>query len=122
MIQLLRPDTMTLAKPSKYNPARGGHAPTDLRNSFLDAVDIIEKWGAGEPEPTVELRDHQIPVMRIIGLLWNCRDILAYGVCQQIDDMIRSPQSFRSGSTYAQGARQLKRLLDSRRTTTGARG
>jgi hypothetical protein len=85
-------------------------------------VDIIEKWGDGEPEPTVELRDHQIPVTRVIGLLWNCRDILAYGVCQQINDMIRRPDSLRSGSTYAQAARQLKRLLDSRRTTTEARG
>lgn len=106
---------------SRYNPSRGGRAPRDLRNSFLDAVDIVEKWGAGEPEPTVELRDHQVPVTRIIGLLWNCRDTLACDVCQQIHDMLRRPDTFRSGSTYAQAARQLKRFLESRRQTEASR-
>ena len=105
---------MPLPRVSQYNPARGGHAPGDLRDSFLDAVDIIEKWGSSALEPTVELRDHQVPVTRVIGLLWNCRDILALGACRQINDMIGGPDSFGAGSTYAQAARKLKRLLDSR--------
>jgi hypothetical protein len=102
---------MSAIKFSKYSPSRGGHAPGDLRDSFIDSVYVIEQWGASQPEPTVELRGHQVPVTRIIGLLWNCSDILGGAVCRQICGMARGPDSFPSGATYAQAARQLKELV-----------
>jgi hypothetical protein len=46
----------TLVK-SQYNPARGGHAPSDLRDAFLKTVEAVFDWSTGEPEPTVEVRE-----------------------------------------------------------------
>jgi hypothetical protein len=102
---------MPTIKFSEFSPSRGGHAPGDLRDSFIDSVDVIEQWDASQPEPTVELRGHQVPVTRIIGLLWNCSDILGGPVCRPINGMVRRPDSFPSGATYAQAARQLKKLV-----------
>jgi hypothetical protein len=42
---------------SQYNPARGGHAPSDLRDAFLKTVEAVFDWSTGEPEPTVEVRE-----------------------------------------------------------------
>jgi hypothetical protein len=80
---------------SHYKPHLGGHAPGDLRDAFHVAVDAVGEWEAG-PEPKVELRDKQVPVSRVFGLLWNCSDTL--------------PGDERPGS-YAAGARLLKALV-----------
>ena len=59
---------------SFFNPARGGHAPGDLRNAFFNAVEAYDSWLSGEQEPTVELRQQQLPISQVCGLLWNCTD------------------------------------------------
>ncbi len=93
---------------SFFNPARGGHAPGDIRDAFEEAIEAFQQWDGGEPEPLVDVRDQDVPISRICGLLWNCTDIMpsvACGAFGYFDDDL--PQ----GSTYAQGARRLKALV-----------
>src|SRR4051812_9601520 len=61
---------------SFYNPARGGHAPGDVRAAFAAAIEAYDSWEAGEAEPTVELREQQVSISNICGLLWNCTDTM----------------------------------------------
>ena len=69
--------TMTvLLKGSSYLPSRGGHAPGDVRDAFLEALDIYVNREVGAAEPMVELREQQVSLCQLCGLLWNCTDIL----------------------------------------------
>ena len=70
---------------SQYNPARGGHAPSDLRDAFLKTVEAVFDWSTGEPEPTVEVREREMPVSAVCGHLWNCRDVLPSGTMDGVD-------------------------------------
>jgi hypothetical protein len=95
---------------SFYNPARGGHAPGDVRDAFASAIEAYDVWRFGAPEPTVELRDRQVPISRICGLLWNCSDTLPNLWCRYFEEW----GELAPGS-YA-GAARLLRLLIARRT------
>jgi hypothetical protein len=55
----------------RYNPARGGHAPGDLRTVFEEAVEAICDWNEGDPEPTIEVRGREMAVSAVCGLLWT---------------------------------------------------
>lgn len=72
-----------------YNPSRGGHAPGHLRDRFADEVQ-----GEGEPMTDSDFE-------RLIGQLWNCTDTMPSDLCDELDLPV--------GSTYAQGARSLRR-------------
>jgi hypothetical protein len=93
---------------SQYNPARGGHAPSDLRDAFLKTVEAVFDWSTGEPEPTVEVREREMPVSAVCGHLWNCRDVLPSGTMDGVDPDF-------CGRTYAAAARVLKSLIVARR-------
>ena len=101
----------TLLKYSYYRPARGGHAPGDLRDAFAEALEEFEALKEGEPLPTVEVRDQEISLARLCGLLWNCTDIMPSGMCWMVQCC--GVDDFLVGSTYATGARQLKELIRS---------
>jgi hypothetical protein len=67
----------TVLKHSKFRPAQGGHAPGDVRRAFSAAVDAYAGMtGDDKQEPSVELREQQIPIGRVCGLLWNCSDTM----------------------------------------------
>lgn len=68
----------------KFNPSRGGHAPGIYREAFLDKVEAYRR-----------------PSDIVIGMLWNCTDILPGDCC----DILEIP----AGSTYAQAVRLIKR-------------
>lgn len=70
-----------------YRPGIGGHAPRDVRNAFLEAVQAYEAWNAGAPEPTVELRDRPVNIPAVCGLLWSCSDILPGLEQRQLEDL-----------------------------------
>jgi hypothetical protein len=92
---------------SHYKPGRGGHAPGDLRDAFCAAVDAYQDWDEGEPEPTVEVRDRQLPISQIFGLLWDCKDILPSIVYDQVCAFFRREDEPRR-QTYAAAARAMK--------------
>jgi hypothetical protein len=73
---------------SFYNPARGGHAPGDLRDAFGEAVDAFTAWSDGEPEPTVEFRESNVTITALCGYLWNCRDIMPSLMVTALDDLV----------------------------------
>lgn len=91
-----------------YSPARGGHAPSHLRDAFSDAVDAIEQWAPGEPEPIIYVgrSQEEWPVRKAVGVLWNCTDFMPEMICDAIDDMLPWLCSLRR-RTYAAGARAL---------------
>jgi len=73
--------------PRKYNPSSGGHAPEHLRQAF---VEYFMELGATE-ELTLDStlsEDHGYPftLREIIGLLWNCTDILPALAYQELQD------------------------------------
>jgi hypothetical protein len=92
---------------SYYVPRQGGHAPGDLREAFCDALDAFEDWKTGEPEPTVELRDKQLLIGQVFGLLWNCNDIVPGTIWRQVDYLGLCDEMPRH-RTYAALARILK--------------
>ena len=71
---------------SLYSPARGGHAPGDVRNAFFAAVEAYDTWEISEPEPTVELRGQRVPISQMCGLLWNCTDTMPNLLCGHFRD------------------------------------
>jgi hypothetical protein len=89
---------------SFYTPARGGHAPGDLRASFLEAVWLFVKWDGG-PEPEVELRDLLVPMSAVCGLLWNCTDTLPR---HEFDELLVGCDAELQSGSYAEAARWMK--------------
>ena len=91
---------MTVLKGSRFKPSRGGHAPGDVRDAFVEAAESWRHWEPDtESEPVVDLRDKPTPITTAIRLLWNCVDIMPSGLCDCVD--------LSQGSTYAQGARRM---------------
>jgi len=87
--------------PVHYKPARGGHAPGYLRDAFLEWVDAnwrdIEAAG-----PTMEYDGESVPVGWVLGMLWNCTDILPSAEYELLD--------LAGASTYAAAVRKVKEL------------
>ena len=76
--------------------------------AILETVEAVFDWSTGEPEPTVEVREREMPVSAVCGHLWNCRDVLPSGTMDGVDPDFR-------GRTYATAARVLKSLIAARR-------
>jgi len=53
---------------SFYNPARGGHAPGDIRAAFIDALDAFEAWCDHEPAPLVDVRGQSLALGTVCGV------------------------------------------------------
>jgi hypothetical protein len=81
---------------SKFNASRGGHAPGHIREWFEDLVE--------DGEPNEEMQEQGRSARWVCGQLWNCTDIMASLLCDQLDLPI--------GSTYARGARAVLADLD----------
>jgi hypothetical protein len=75
----------------------GGHAGGHLRDPFCEWVET------GEIPAWAEHRGEPLTVDRLVGLLWNCSDIMPSWECGELN--------LRAGSTYAQGARVVQRRL-----------
>ena len=90
---------------SNYNPSRGGHAPGDLRDVFLEAFDAYFR---GENVRVIEFRDQKMPLSRICGMLWNCTDFLPGTEANALRDEIGDEKPI---GTYAQAARAFKGLI-----------
>ena len=97
-------------KHSNFQPARGGHAPGDLREAFEEALDAWEAMGDQDPLPTVKLRGQDVSIVELCGLLWNCTDIMPSLMCQTFESC--GVNDVPHGSTYAVGARAYKALAE----------
>lgn len=84
-----------------YQVTNGGHAPGDLRDSFLEAVEAFGRAPVGEEQAILA------ELNRLSGQLWNCSDQLPAEMAGEIWDMFD-----RFGDvpgTYAQAARAIRR-------------
>lgn len=99
-----------------YRPAVGGHAPGDIQNAFLEAIEAYEAWEPGEPEPTVEVRERPMKLSDLCGLLWNCSDIMPSLDQRRLEDMMpgRHIGDDRTNTlgTYAKAARAMKEAIN----------
>ena len=87
---------------NRFTPSRGGHAPGHLRDAFLEMVESGD-WRKDSGEGMlVGYHDTPVSFRAFTGLLWNCTDVLPGGECDELD--------LPRGSTYAQAARELRRL------------
>ncbi len=100
-----------LLKFARFNPSRGGHAPGEERDAFLQAIEI---WHYGEPEPSVEFRGHEVAIRHLCGKLWNCTDVMPVSARNALTDGIETDPFSPPIITYAQGARLLKESLADR--------
>jgi|GEM_PF-2736523 len=91
---------------SFYKPGRGGHAPDDIRDVFLNAIEAYAAWEDGEPEPQVEVRGRPMRLSEVCSLLWNCRDTMPGIDRDHLEGMLCWPQP--SCGSYARAARALK--------------
>ncbi len=55
----------------KYTPARGGHAPSHLREAFEDAIGYLD--------PTIPPA-----AVALTGRLWNCTDTMPSALCESL--------------------------------------
>jgi len=69
-----------------------------------EAIPAYIAWEDGTPEPTVELREQQVTISQLCGLLWNCHDILPSGAIFELDGCDADLKS----QTYASAARWMK--------------
>jgi len=95
--------------PAKFNPSKGGHAQGHLRHIFVEIADLLEQ--EKEIDLNTELGEpgHSNPytVGEIIGLLWNCTDILPGSI---YDALLTAGLDFQT-QTYGAAARAMKRFL-----------
>lgn len=96
---------------SSFRPSRGGHAPGDVRDSFLEAIDAFENWNDGDPEPVVTVREGAVAISAVCGLLWNCRDTLPGDAFQQLCHHARWKEDEPRRQSYAAAARFLKEQI-----------
>ena len=97
---------------SYFDPARGGHAPSDLRDAFAEAVEAsIARSDPDEPLE-IEVRNEVVTSKSVCGMLWNCTDMMPGHLCQAFEDVSGIDEPLTRGSTYAQGARTLKPLVE----------
>ena len=104
--------------------SRGGHFPGHLREAFEQAVDefhgfwpypLTEKSRKGIADSRIAIDDwrfgieQQFTLGETFGKLWNCTDIMPQDMCALIADF---DETIRPGSTYARGARVLRREFD----------
>lgn len=102
---------------SRFKPARGGHAPGDIRDAFLDVLGDLRRWSPGTPEPAAEVRDRQMPLSALCGLLWNCTDALpssngaeVWSFVERFGDGYEAGR--RASSSYGRAARALKAIFE----------
>ena len=106
---------MSILRGSYYSAARGGHAPGDLREAFFHALEAFASWEDGEPEPSVELREQDVPISRVFGLMWNCSDILPGIAVYSLEDV-----GIEGCRTYGAAARQIRlRMRPTRKAMAG---
>ena len=101
-----RPTTNALLRGSTYSPLRGGHAPGDVRDAFLEAIVAFMEWAEGEPEPTVELCNRPVPICNVCGVLWNCSDTIPRSEWDELKGA--DPYDELQGHSYAAAARFMK--------------
>ena len=78
--------------PRTFNPSRGGHAPGYLRDALIEYV-----GNDGQD-------DGPIPIKKLVGLLWNCTDVVPREWAEELGVL--------QGSSYAQSVRHLARILE----------
>lgn len=100
---------MSILMTSRYASARNSHAPGDLRDAFLEALDLLIHAPLGAPPPTAELRGARIQMGALCGLLWNCTDQLPGHVRADLDAL-----GFTGRSSYGAAARWLRRTYQPR--------
>jgi hypothetical protein len=81
-------------------------APGDMREAFLDAVEVLYRLPPGAPISMVEVRNQTVPLSTLCGLLWNASDTLPGLILTELDDL-----GFRGRGTYGAAARWLKRAF-----------
>jgi hypothetical protein len=101
-----------ILKHSRYNPGRGGHAPGDLRDAFVEAVDALQGFQPGAPLPTVEVREQTVPVTAMFRLLWNCPDQLPWSDYQAVCELLGDDENAPKRVTYDAASRKLLALYD----------
>jgi hypothetical protein len=97
---------MTALVNSRYNPARGGHAPGDVRDSFLAWLEAYYHAKGTDPVPTAELREQEIKPAKLFGLLWNCTDVLPRVYATMMEELVD-----KQVGSYAHAARALKPIV-----------
>lgn len=100
--------------PSKMPRLRSGHAPGDLRDTFCEAIDLLEEWEPENGEPMVDLRGQTVPLTKVCGLLWNCTDIMPDEAVTDLhvwyESLVGEPYQAKR-RTYAVGARMMKAII-----------
>lgn len=117
--------TMSILISSRYRPARGGHAPNDIRDAILAALEDLRGWAPGAPEPTTEVRERQVPLSVLCGLLWNCTDTLPSSDGAEVWSFVeRYGDGYEAGRraswSYGRAARALKAVFEADRKPQAA--
>ncbi|SKA16707.1 hypothetical protein [Consotaella salsifontis] len=91
----------------RYNPSRGGHAPSNLRHRFEILIARYVRGGAMRLDDLQEL-------FGLSGQLWNCTDPLSIGLYASEGATAAKGVRFNMAlRTYAEASRYLRRHLRS---------
>lgn len=81
-----------------------GHAPITLQNAFHDALEALEGWLPGEPEPGIFLNGFEIPLVLVLNAMTRCTDLLPRRSRSILESITGTPAAIADGATYADGA------------------
>jgi hypothetical protein len=103
--------TKTRMPGSFYRPATGGHAPGDLRDAFLLALESWRTDHDWKGDPVVNFRSQQTRLSTLCGLMWKCVDTMPGWDFEEVAGAgTSSPQS----RSYAAMARWVRPQLRER--------
>ena len=99
--------------------------PEDVRQAFVDAVRLFDRWRFDTPTPTLPVRTLNISLSGACDLVLAYKDeppplTVHHELLALIDDLHKSLKAeLMIDPTYAIGARCLDTLIQDRRTTVG---
>jgi hypothetical protein len=97
----------------RYDPETGGHAPGDMRDAMLAAIDAFMAWTAGA-EPEIAFGSDAVPVRisRVAAYMARCTDPLPGVAAALVSQAAGS--ALPPGATYSAAAGALLPLIAKR--------
>jgi hypothetical protein len=98
-----------------YQPKLGGHAPDDLREEFLTALDEYVNGGPEDGDEVAFYKENVAHLWHLAGQLWNCTDFTPATMTDAFENLgyLRNGYGVdHQAHTYSRAARLIRDHLE----------
>lgn len=81
-----------------------GHAPIALHHAFHDALERLESWVEGEPEPLVSIDGGLFPATAVLARMTGCTDLVPLRTRDVLRAVTQATPGAQSGDTFGRWA------------------